>query len=394
MSDSISLLTQLTTAQAGKEATVNELLNSMSACSFGGRKQSSSGLAWDYFGGRILVDGVSTAIANGSVTLSASTTNYVESTRAGVVSKNTTAFTPGSIALYKVVTGTATVTSYEDHRPWVKLATGKLARSFASDANITLTHAECLNDIYIMTSGVSLTATRDVIIPLTPRWLTVHNNTTGGQSIRFIGASGTGATVGNGDMSLLLCDGTNISVISSSGGLLSTTDDLAEGVTNLYFTAARAIASALTGFSAGAGTVSATDTILQAINKIVGNIAALSSVYAPISQPYDTGAYYPGVPTASVICLLHVVNRTVTFPSSLTNSHGVSLVAATAQTDFDIQKNGSSIGTMRFAAAATTASFISASGATFSAGDVLKVIAPASPDATLSDISFLLAGTR
>jgi hypothetical protein len=210
MSDSTSLLTQLTTSQAGKEVTVNEINNAFSPVAFGGRRQSSSGLSWDYFGGRILVDGVSTAIANGTITLSASATNYVESTRAGVVSKNTTGFTAGSIALYKVVTGTATVTSYEDHRPWLKLAPGKLARAIASDANITLTHAEALCDILEFTSGVSLTATRNVVLPLAVKQYTVFNNTTGGQSLQLIGATGTGVTVANGKRAIIYADGTNI----------------------------------------------------------------------------------------------------------------------------------------------------------------------------------------
>ncbi len=48
------------------------------------------------------------------------------------------------------------------------------------------------------------------------------------------------------------------------------TGDLAEG-SNLYFTNARAIAAPLTGYSKGAGTVAATDTILQAIQKLDGN---------------------------------------------------------------------------------------------------------------------------
>lgn len=209
MSDSTSLLTQLQSGQS-QITTINELMNALSQPTFGGRKQSSSGLSWDYYGGRIAVDGVSTAIANGTVTLTASTTNYVEATRAGVVSKNTTAFTPGSIALYKVVTGTATVTSYEDHRPWVRLAPGKLARSLASDANITLTHAEALCDLLEFTSGVSLTATRNVVIPLVPRQYTVFNNTTGAQSLQFIGASGTGITIANGKRAIVYADGTNV----------------------------------------------------------------------------------------------------------------------------------------------------------------------------------------
>jgi len=290
MSDSTSLLTQLTTAQAGKEATVNEIFNAISQTAFGGRKQSSSGLSWDYFGGRIDVDGVSITIANGTLTLTASTTNYVESTRAGVVSKNTTAFTPGSVALYKIVTGASTVSSYEDHRPWIKVAAGKLARSITSDADITLTHGESLNDVLIFTSSVSLTATRDVVVPLVAREFIVFNNTTGGQSLRFIGASGTGTTVGNGVRAIIYCDGVNVNAITL--GALTNTDGLAEGSTNLYFTAARAIASVLTGFSAGAGTVSAADTILQAFNKIVGNLALKADLSAPVfTSTINTGSY-------------------------------------------------------------------------------------------------------
>jgi uncharacterized membrane protein YjgN (DUF898 family) len=90
-----------------------------------------------------------------------------------------------------------------------------------------------------------------------------------------------------------------------------------------------------------------------------------------------------------------VFTRTVVFPANLTGSQGIAVIAAaTAQTDFDIQKNGASFGTMRFGAQGTTASFISGAGATFAIGDVLKVIAPASPDTTLSGPSFLLSGTR
>lgn len=56
-----------------------------------------------------------------------------------------------------------------------------------------------------------------------------------------------------------------------------TTSNLAEG-TNLYFTNARAISAPITGFTSGAGTITATDTILQAIQKLDGNIAGAGSV--------------------------------------------------------------------------------------------------------------------
>jgi|GEM_PF-2267088 hypothetical protein len=44
---------------------------------------------------------------------------------------------------------------------------------------------------------------------------------------------------------------------------------------NLYFTNARAIASVLTGYTSGAGTISAADSILSAIQKLNGNIGSL-----------------------------------------------------------------------------------------------------------------------
>jgi hypothetical protein len=47
--------------------------------------------------------------------------------------------------------------------------------------------------------------------------------------------------------------------------------------TNLYFTNARAIASVLTGYTSGAGTISAADTILSAIQKLNGNIGGLTT---------------------------------------------------------------------------------------------------------------------
>ncbi|MGZ8164118.1 MAG: hypothetical protein ACXW04_01260, partial [Methylobacter sp.] len=129
--------------------------------------------------------------------------------------KNTTAFTPGSIALYKIVTGAATVTSYEDHRPWTKLAPGKLARSIATDSNITLTHAESLCDILEFTSGVSLTATRNVVIPLPAKQYTVFNNTTGAQALQFIGATGTGVTVAAGMRAIIYADNTNVNRVTA-----------------------------------------------------------------------------------------------------------------------------------------------------------------------------------
>jgi len=213
MASSTSHLDLISPSQASKEATANELFNAGSpAALFGRRASTCTGLTWGYYGGPMLVDGVLTVMANGTVALTASTTNYIEATRAGVVSKNTTAFTPGQIPLYTAVTGTSTITSWTEYRAWVQptVVAGKLARVIASDANITLTWAEAANDILQFTSSVSLTATRNVVVPLAARQWTVYNGTTGAQSLQFIGASGTGITVANGKRAIIYADGTNV----------------------------------------------------------------------------------------------------------------------------------------------------------------------------------------
>jgi hypothetical protein len=95
--------------------------------------------------------------------------------------------------------------------------------NFSSDANTTLTLAngntsQTARNLYLnVTSSGSLTATRDVIIPSitsgsTPiqKLYIVKNATTGSQSIRIIGASGTGTTIPNGVTAMVYSNGTNV----------------------------------------------------------------------------------------------------------------------------------------------------------------------------------------
>ena len=177
------------------------------ATTFGRRASACSGLTWGYYGGTIMVDGVLTQIANGTLTLTASTTNYVETTRVGVVSKNTTGFTAGSTPLYQVVTGNATVTSYTDYRPQAVPTTGRLALAM-SDANTTLSAAQARNAILEFTG--TLTAARNIVVPLAVQQWTVFNNTSAGFGLQFIGAAGTGITVAAGKRAIVYSDGANV----------------------------------------------------------------------------------------------------------------------------------------------------------------------------------------
>ena len=121
---------------------------------------------------------------------------------------------------------------------------------------------------------------------------------------------------------------------------------------------------------------------------------AFGTIGASSASVYDTGGYYLGAPGASTVMMRHVFVRAVSFPANMANSKASAGTAATAATDFDLKKNGSSFGTMRFAAGATTCSFVGVSATTFAVSDVLTVVSPASPDATLADIAWMFAGTR
>lgn len=209
MSNSTPTFDALTQSQSSKEITVNAFFDAASQATLYGRRQSTcSGLNWGYYGGNVLIDGVLTQIANSTLTLTASATNYIEAEPStGAVSKNTTAFTAGRIPLYTAVVGAATVTSYTDHRLATPDFSGRLAKAM-TDANTTLSFAEVRNDILEFTG--TLTAARNIVIPLQARQYTVFNNTTGGFGLQFIGASGTGITVATAKRAIIYADGTNV----------------------------------------------------------------------------------------------------------------------------------------------------------------------------------------
>jgi hypothetical protein len=118
------------------------------------------------------------------------------------------------------------------------------------------------------------------------------------------------------------------------------------------------------------------------------------SAHELFDSAYDVGGSLVGKPTSSLTIMRLPMARDVVFPVGLTGSKFVAGVAATAQTVFSIKKNGAEFGTATFAASGTEASFASGAGATFVPGDVLTIVAPASPDSTLGDLGWLIAGTR
>jgi len=167
-------------------------------------------------GGNVMAGGVVTDLANQTaLTLTLSATNYVELDPSGLgttsgIRINTSGWTAGFKRLYSIVCDSSGPSTITDFRTWGVEVDPLAEIVMASDANKTLTQAEASAAILSITSGVSLTATRNIVLPLKRKQWTVANLTSGSQSLQYIGATGTGITVANGKRAILYADGTNI----------------------------------------------------------------------------------------------------------------------------------------------------------------------------------------
>lgn len=208
MADSATPFGDISIGQGDQVTKANALFDAVSpAAIYGLDYGSTSGLVLGLHGGKVSVNGVVTVIADYTGTLTASVTSYIEANpTTGAVSKNTTAYTPGFWRIGRAVATTTTFTWYDDRFNGLKTF-GILSRAFPSDANYTLTAVEADNEVLSITAGV-ITTTRDWIVPLIPRKWTVINKTA--QSVRIIGATGTGITIATLKTAIVMADGTNV----------------------------------------------------------------------------------------------------------------------------------------------------------------------------------------
>ena len=129
--------------------------------------------------------------------------------------------------------------------------------SLTADANKTLTSIDGTVDesrsaVLEVTSTLTLTALRSIVVPAVDKVYIVKNGTSGGQSITITTSGGTGVTVKNGEKRFVYCDGTNVveAVTALASLTLDTALPIAEGGTGAT-TASTALA-ALSGQAAHA----------------------------------------------------------------------------------------------------------------------------------------------
>lgn len=113
-----------------------------------------------------------------------------------------------------------------------------------------------------------------------------------------------------------------------------------------------------------------------------------------VAAPAYVSGSWAGSPGAGQVVERYIFATPVTFPAGLGGSYGSAGAAATAAAAFAVAKNGTNVGTMNFAAAATVATFTMATATAFAGGDVLTIVAPSPADATLANLAWTLSGSQ
>lgn len=113
---------------------------------------------------------------------------------------------------------------------------------------------------------------------------------------------------------------------------------------------------------------------------VTGDANGVGSQAASIT--YDVSGATLSQPTDGTTLMRFIAVRNFRMPVSLTGSQASSEVATTSSAAYPIKKNGTSIGTINYAAAATAGTFTFSTETDFTSGDILTVEAPATADAT------------
>jgi hypothetical protein len=97
---------------------------------------------------------------------------------------------------------------------------------------------------------------------------------------------------------------------------------------------------------------------------------------------------------ASEVLWNEIFTTPINFAAGAGSSKFSAMANATAQTVFSIEKNGTAVGTVTYAAASKTGVVNFTAATSFAIGDVISLVAPATPDTTLVGVFGTLQGTH
>lgn len=220
--------------------------------------------------------------------------------------------------------------------------------NFSTDADLTLTYTNTVasqtprNLFLDVTSSLSLTATRSLIVPTIYKNYVVANNTTGGQSITVKTTAGTGITIPNGRKAALYVDNTNVVVawdwVDINGGSIDGTPIGASSASTGAFSSATVGGITVATTTA---TQTLTNKTISADNNTISGIAASSFVLSNASGNVDGAAAQKAIPSGVVVGTTDtqtLTNKTISGgANTLTNIANASL------TNSSVTINGTAI---------------------------------------------------
>lgn len=112
-----------------------------------------------------------------------------------------------------------------------------------------------------------------------------------------------------------------------------------------------------------------------------------------LGQPlsYLLAGALAGAPTGGLSIGIWIATLAFTLPTDLVGSQAHAKTAATASAAFPLTVNGTQKGTITWAAGQTIPSFTLAS-VSVAPGDIIELLAPATPDASLADLVWTIKG--
>lgn len=114
------------------------------------------------------------------------------------------------------------------------------------------------------------------------------------------------------------------------------------------------------------------------------------------SYPWEVGNFVDGMPTNGTVVMRFIVARTITFPPDFSSNQMKAGTGAAATAVWNVNKNGSLVGTATFAPSGTVPTWATVGHipVVYNSGDVGTFIAPSPQDGSLADLEWIFAGTR
>lgn len=118
------------------------------------------------------------------------------------------------------------------------------------------------------------------------------------------------------------------------------------------------------------------------------------TAWAGQSAPVSIGTFSETAPTASQILLDWLFTDATVFADEFAGSRASVGVNPTATFTANIQKNGTTVGTVAVSTGGVVTFTTTGTTVSFAAGDLLTIVAPSTADATIARLRLTLKGTR